>query len=421
MRTRPLTDEEFQVLFSARLRACEQMPYFARAMFAVTPVAAEGLGTFAVDARWRLYVDPALLLGDRAWPLEVVAAVFVHEIGHLVRDHAGRARSLPAPLAHTAWNYAADAEINDDLLDAGVELPEGCITPELLGCGDGDLAENYYRAIVDANHPMNEEANAPTGIDEPSCGSGAGCVPVTVELGEPHGNGAEDAQGLDAAAAQRVRELTAYDVVDHYSKVPGNVPAGLERWARTSLQPVPVPWQTVLAAAVRTGISDAAGRVNYSYKRPSRRRVFGVVLPSMRQPKVRVAVVLDTSASMSTDQVSQALAQIKQVARTQGVDASMVDVITCDVAAHEAQRFGASMQINGGGGTDMRVGIDAALDLTPRPDVVIVLTDGFTPWPDLPTGVRLVCALLGDRRETLPETPPWASRVEIVNTEQDAA
>lgn len=421
MRTRPIAHEEYLVLSSARIRAVEQMPYFARAMFAVTPIAAEGLGTFAVDARWRLYVDPALLRGDGAWPLEVISAVFLHEIGHLVRDHAGRARSLPAPLAHTAWNYAADAEINDDLLDAGVELPEGCITPALLGCSDGDLAENYYRAIVDANHPMNEEANEPTGIDDPSCGSGAGCVPVTVELGEPRGDGSNEAYGLDGADAQRIRELTAYDVLDHHSKVPGNVPAGLERWARTSLQPVPVPWQTVLAAAVRSGISDAAGRINYSYKRPSRRQVAGVVLPSMRQPKVRVAVVLDTSASMSDDLVAQALAQIKQVTRTQGVDAAMVDVITCDASAHQAQRFGASMQIQGGGGTDMRVGISAALDLTPRPDVVIVLTDGFTPWPDLPSKVRLVCALLGANRDALPDTPPWASRVEIVDGEQDAA
>ena len=37
-----------------RLAAAEQMPYFARALFAMQPAAEPGLGTFAVDRHWRL-------------------------------------------------------------------------------------------------------------------------------------------------------------------------------------------------------------------------------------------------------------------------------------------------------------------------------------------------------------------------------
>jgi hypothetical protein len=37
----------------------------------------------------------------------------------------------------------------------------------------------------------------------------------------------------------------------------------------------------------------------------------------------------------------------------------------------------------GGGGTDMGVGIQAASTLKPIPRILIILTDGFTPWPKI--------------------------------------
>ena len=65
------------------------------ALFAAAPVAAPGLGTFAVDKAWRLYLDPALLVGPGRWQPTTAGAVLQHEVGHLIRDHAGRAEALP--------------------------------------------------------------------------------------------------------------------------------------------------------------------------------------------------------------------------------------------------------------------------------------------------------------------------------------
>ncbi|GAA3136051.1 hypothetical protein GCM10020255_011070 [Rhodococcus baikonurensis] len=134
---RVLAPDELRAFRLARLVSAEQMPYFMRALFAAQPVAAPGLGTFAVDAQWRLYLDPALLVGAGAWPVPVAGAVLLHEVGHLLRAHGVRGQSLPKPVQHVAWNYAADAEINDDLLAAGVGLPDGVITPQSFGCEDG--------------------------------------------------------------------------------------------------------------------------------------------------------------------------------------------------------------------------------------------------------------------------------------------
>ena len=63
---RALTSVEAEAFRLGRLVAAETAPYYLRALFAATPVAAPGLGTFAVDGRWRLYLDPALLVGDAA-------------------------------------------------------------------------------------------------------------------------------------------------------------------------------------------------------------------------------------------------------------------------------------------------------------------------------------------------------------------
>jgi hypothetical protein len=59
----------------------------------------------------------------------------------------------------------------------------------------------------------------------------------------------------------------------------------------------------------------------------------------------------------------------------------------------------------------MVAGIEAALALRPRPSVVVVLTDGYTPWPETePRGARVVIGMVGAGRW---EVPAWAKLVQI--------
>ena len=71
--------------------------------------------------------------------------MLVHEVGHLVRAHAERADALGADVDHERWNLAADAAINDDLLAAGVPLPDGAVTPATLGLAEGGIEEVVLR------------------------------------------------------------------------------------------------------------------------------------------------------------------------------------------------------------------------------------------------------------------------------------
>lgn len=440
---RQLNDVEREAFRTVRLAAYHACPYYASGLFSLMPVAAPGYGTWAVDKYWRLYIDPALLVGDDAWsPLEA-SAVLLHELGHLLRVHADRAAALPQPYSHSLWNLAGDAEINDDLLDAGVPLPEGVVTPQALGCLPHDVAESYYAHLAATTPPQPNQPNQAGGSgsgsagnpggsdpdqggtqpgssaggghddDGPGCGSGAGTAPVPGEL--PAAQEVDGRAGIDDATGGMIRRRIAEEVREAASKSRGTVPAGVQRWADEVLAPPKIAWNRLLRSIVRRALCDASGRVQFSYKKPSRRSGGGLIFPTMRGPRIRVSIVVDTSGSMSPADLSAALSEIRGVLKSAGVNGDRVTVFTCDAETGAPQRISRveDVVLTGGGGTDMRVGIAAAEATRPESHVCVVISDGYTPWPDKPTKSRLVCVIVGDDERAAADTPDWALTVTV--------
>ena len=388
-------------LAGARLWAAARFPYLASGIFGTQVVAAPGSETVAVDENWRLHADPAVAAG---WSPAELGSVLVHHVCHLLRAHADRARALGIrPQDGPGWTRAADAEINDDLIPAGLELPGEPVLPGHLGADPGGLAEQYFRAAAEGGPEWDVD-----------CGSGADGCPRPGD-GPPGGPGGPDegaAAGLPGWQGDLLRRLVASECI-RYGREAGTVPAGLLRWAQETLTPT-VNWRTLLAAELRRAIADRAGAADYSYRRPSRRAAAAgnVVLPALRRPVPEVAVVCDTSGSMTDDLLAMALAEVEGLLRSLGLS-RQVRVLACDAAAAPAQRVSSSRQVElvGGGGTDMGAGITAAYALRPRPAITVVLTDGYTPWPDrAPKGMRVVVALLGD---SSPDAPAWARAVRV--------
>ena len=163
-----------------------------------------------------------------------------------------------------------------------------------------------------------------------------------------------------------------------------------------------VNWRRLLTAELRRAVAEVAGAVDYSYRRPSRRAAVAgqVVLPALRRPVPEVAVVCDTSGSMSEDLLAAALTEVDGLLQALGLSRQL-RVLACDTAVGPAQRVSSARQVElvGGGGTNMGAGIAAAAALKPRPAVTVVLTDGYTPWPPAaPKGIRVVVGLLGGAR-----------------------
>jgi len=365
-------------------------------LFGAEVVAAAGSGTVSVDENWRMRADPDLTAG---WSAAQLGSVLVHHVCHLLRAHGERAQAFGVTSQDARrWVQAADAEINDDLIPAGLELPGRPVLPRDLGAPDGLLAEQYFEAgTTDRSGQIKGAAG-----DWLDCGSGADGVPRPDD-GPP---------GLPAWQADLLRRQVAQDVIAH-AKVAGTVPGGLLRWAEQILNPK-VNWRKVLAAELRRAVAEVSGAVDYSYRRPSRRAAVAgnVVLPALRRPVPEVAVVCDTSGSMTEDLLAAALAEVEGLLRALGM-ARQVRVLACDTAVGPAQRVSSARQIQlvGGGGTDMGTGIAAATALRPRPAVTVVLTDGYTPWPSqAPKGTRVVIGLLGPGA---PDAPAWARAVRV--------
>ena len=383
---------------AARLWATARMPYLASAIFASAVVAELDSGTVAIDRSWQVHADPAVV---HRLTVEQLGRLLVHLSGHAIRDHASRARQLGVAEddGRARWNRCADAEINDDLLVDNL-VPD--VAPDLPGhlqCEPGRLAETYYEVARDGPRRWD-------------CGSGAdGCDRPNDGTGK-----------IDPQQAQLLRLGVAAEIQREHAREPGNIPGGWLRWAESVL-PSRIDWRRVLAAEVKSAVAAVAGKVDYSYRRPSRRAHLNrkVVLPTLRRPIPDVAIVCDTSGSMHERLLARALTEIEAVLTRAGLRQAQVRVLAVDTDVQTARRVSrvAQVQLAGGGGTDMGAGIEAAAELRPRPSVVIVLTDGYTPWPEQPPpGIRVIVGLLTERtRSSGWEPPTWARTVVIEDTD----
>jgi predicted metal-dependent peptidase len=377
------------------------MPYLASALFACTSRAAPGSRTIAIDRCWRLHVDPAVLA---ALSVEQLGRLLIHLGGHVIRDHAGRAErlGLAEADARARWNRCTDAEINDDLA-ADDCVPD--VAPEVpadLGCRPGGLAEEYHR-------------DAGAGPRRWDCGSGADGSPRGAERGG--GGGGADRDEIDRQQAELLRLGVAAEIQRQQARDPGSIPAGWGRWAETML-PSRIDWRRVLAAEIARTVAAVAGKVDYSYRRPARRAHLHpeLVLPALERPVPEVAIVCDTSGSMHERLLARALAEVDSVLARTGLRQRQVSLLAVDAEVSVVRRVGraADAVLVGGGGTDMGAGIEAAAALRRRPSVVIVLTDGLTPWPArAPRGIRVIVGLLADESGPVPAGPDWARTILI--------
>ena len=383
-------------LRAARLWITLNRPYYSRALFACPLIATDHVETLAIDDRWRIYVNSAYV---ESCSVEETAAVLIHELNHGLRAHSRRAETIGVQTGELrVWNVAGDCEINDDLVDDDLVLPDGALLPDRFDLADGRTAEHYFEEL------MNRAT-----VTKIKLHCGSGCT------GEAAGYEERDtADGLDPVEQDMVRRVVADAVRDHErAKGIGTVPAGLRRWADQTLDPK-VDWRRALESAVRRGVHQRAGAADYTWQRPSRRGDSSdpVIRPGMTRPVPDVAVVVDTSGSMYEQELTRALAEIRGIlTRVVPGEGLRVYSVDADVAAED--RVFSTRQVNlaGGGGTDMRVGINAAIES--RPAVIVVITDGYTRWPETrPPGAPLTIAALTDSY-SLDRVPEWIKPIDI--------
>jgi len=452
-------EKALEILKMARAWLCRPLspyPYFAPLASLLKFVKVIGCDTVAIDKWARIYFNPFVVLSFHPkfpkgkeisenslrqfletcdvsdYPINVLVEILRHEIEHLFRQHHRRAELFGLNTAdeREKWNIAADLEINQHIHCP--TLRPIIYLPETVGLPDGLSAEEYYLKLPDqppssgqSGSGGDEDGNGgaviqaeghnypvlPKRLDEGGSGAGA---PKDYELdpNDPQDKGASEAQ------VRARMEETARQIKEH-AKSRGTVPADLVEMAERILNPK-LNWRQILAHLIRKARTNAIrGKEDYTFLRPNRREDahHPFIIPAMVQYESdAIATILDTSGSMSMTEIEQAISEILGIARQGNIK---VDVYMCDAAVHKIVRdvktFSQIKEVVGRGGTDMVEGINRALQERRRRryHAVVVLTDGYSPFPQEPTPIPLVICLVGKNHEDKNKMPSWAKVVEV--------
>ena len=393
-----MTQETNMKLAAARFAAAKSFPYLRVALFSMRPVESEGLDTCGVDKHWRLYYNPRRI---EEWSLNETAGVLLHEALHLVRDHASRAAR--GNRDKILWNIAADLEINDDLVDQNCILPEGVVLPGMFNLPNGCLAEEYYDRLTEIlDSPLDKVMrNLLNDLLKRFACDGSGATNVR----EPW-----EMEGNEGGVSERVANRIRKEIAERLQGI-GYLPEDWRVWKNSLVKESRTPWQTVLAAHVSASTGRGLGASDWTYSKPSRRQTCvdtDVILPALYQPQPLVAIVMDTSGSMYDRRTgNRVLSEIEAICKA--CDTS-VRVLSCDADVHRIEDVMSAHELHptGGGGTDMGTGIAIACKLVPRPDLIIVITDGDTPWPDARPPVPVIVAVTRHRN-----VPSWATAIYV--------
>lgn len=434
-----MNNEAVDILARARLIIAQQAPYLMTAVYGLIPIEDEhaGIGTFSVTQDMRMYYNPKFVLevgraskrGDREGD-ERIAAIIVHEVFHVMREHHSRFPKKMHPEDAYLAGIAMDLAINPDLRKAGWKLPNFCAYPEKYNLKEGHTAEEYFRMLKQNPPPMpptitivfgdgegggegQEGGGDGGGNNTPGVGSGAcgSCATGKDPKDKDGGAGRTpvDVQGIIKKVASDIRNYTA-----QHGR--GRIPGSLIEWANDQLKPSSVHWTQEIAHLVRRVSGKIrSGGMDFSLRRPSKRSYArGMLRPGLIQRVPEVAIILDTSGSMGREQLISGKSEACAVLKATGIDDAWYMEADTQAAFMKRVRVSEipSLPIHGRGGTDFTGPLKVAMALKPKPDLIFYFTDGdgYAP-PEAPKGVEVIWGIVNSYYNKAPV--PWGHTVFI--------
>lgn len=410
--TSPRPPDPYRILAAARLLIQERAPYFQAGVLQLIFRESPGLGGFAATRGWLLLWDPAAAI---EFGIEGTAACIVHELWHLLRGH-GERLSMPLMDPDLA-NIAACLSVAEGLNQMGFKMPDGyAIHPKMLTFLYDLTAEEYYVKLTemarhgDIIYSYYDGTQGGTGgttkITVHGCGSAAGRRLPGEPIDDPDARSEAESQRTRITIAKAMRETGR-----------GRFPSDFERWVDDALRPPRIRWEDKLRRACRAAVAYRSGGDQAGYTRPSRRQGgigYGPgcpILPSFRATRPLVTFLVDTSGSMSAEQLRVCMEEAKGVFSVCGAH---LDFVVCDAAVHAVRSVQsiqeACLLLKGGGGSDFRPAFDQIEAMRPRPHIVVAATDGDIAVPECePSGIKVIWLLVGSTRRPC----EWGVAVEV--------
>jgi hypothetical protein len=311
----------------------------------------------------------------------------------------------PPTTAPSATDAAPSAPGPDQSAEAG---PGG---PSRAADGAGGATPGGQRPVgTGAAAAENGADDGGAAADAQSARHGGSCAdgqPRPWELPPPADGGPP---GLKPHELDILARSTAQRILD---KSRGTGGGSARQWAEGILRPRIDPRRAFLAQ-VRQAVELAVGTGDYSYRRPSRRRSSAdAPLPGNVCPVPRITLLIDTSGSMDQRDLGLALGLVGKVLKSLPNRDGLRVLCGDEQRQTAAQVFDPKrIELRGGGGTDMAVLIGEAAREIPRPQLIVVVTDGLTPWPAAPPAMPVVACLTREASRYYPP-PAWLRTVEL--------
>lgn len=174
---------------------------------------------------------------------------------------------------------------------------------------------------------------------------------------------------------------------DGLLKSKGDLPAGIARMAEEVCGPAEVDWRNRLARVTRRALQFHSSRsrpdrrllaVRAAYPGPHDLPVF----PGVAAVPPEVAVVLDTSGSMSPRELG---AMLREIAALLRAHARAIRVYSCDAAVHweGSVRDTGTIELVGGGGSSVVPAFERIAELKAPPALIVVCSDLYVTFPSI--------------------------------------
>jgi len=305
----------------------------------------------------------------------MVHFVLAHEVMHMLLDHHSRVGGRQAYL----WNVAGDVLINEMLQDHFSQKGTRLDLSSYISCQSFNFdidhntmtTEEIYELIIKNSPKMKAK------------GRGEG------ESGIQDGNDLADFEPGDGPSGQDIRTASedtpqnAKEWADAgleaatRSRMAGNCPAFMERQIDKLLNPE-IAWNEVLAYYLRNKFCMKS-KNRHTFTPPNRRYLYQDVIMTSRigKKKPSIAFSIDTSGSMSGDDIAKGIAEMDAIRKMYKVP---VYLLEADYTVHRAKWVQPNEQIpslKGGGGTSFVPVMDHLKQNKPDVDVLVYFTDGY--------------------------------------------
>ena len=386
-----------KALQNSRIRLIHRWRALGPALLALRPRFTDEVPVAAVSKEWCLYISPRWL----ELPPWAQDFVILHELAHVLGEHFIR-RKDRAPMK---WNIATDLAINTQLAeDFRREFPNevaemltckgplgGCIVPEMFP----DIDPKQPAEVIYKKMPELQKGAADGGGQHQSGSASDGIAKPWETQEAPKPN----------EVIPTVEEVK--DAIRREMSRQRGYATGLPQAIGDLIRRKPLaPWKAILRRWLKRKAGEGEKPDWARQHRRSHLFPKDVFVPANRLGHGGVvAIVVDTSGSIGEDELKAFLSDCVHIADKVCRE---VYVVPCDTEV--AGVFKATSRSIPGikvarGGTDLRPGIEKALSL--KPDAVVVMTDGWTDWPDQPPRVP-VFVLTVER-----DGPPWSRTVRV--------